>query len=102
MENRKWLKRKYPDTYKEVNSFLDDKHLAEFKKRKYKLGRLVSDVISVQKYPKGRLIMFKRSNPINNHNYPLHHVIIKCQKGFTESGYHNINICDNEFIEVVK
>jgi len=34
MENRKWLKRKYPKTFKEFSNILNDQELAYFKKRK--------------------------------------------------------------------
>lgn len=102
MDNRKWLKRKYPKTHKEVDSFLDDNELEDFKKNKYKLGRLKGDIIQVQKYKKGMLIMFKRTNPVTDFNYPLHHGVVKCQKGFTASGYHSLNLTEGDFVEIFK
>jgi hypothetical protein len=102
MDNRKWLKRKYSDTFEKVNIFLDKTALIEFKKRKYKLGILTKDIIQVQKYKAGNLIMFKRSNPVNDENYPLHYAIIKCDKGFTQSGYHSFWINEDDFEEIIK
>ncbi len=102
MDNRKWLKRKYPKTFDEVNKFLNEPQLSDFKKRKYKLGRLRNNVIQVQNYEAGQLIMFKRSNPINDLNYPLHYGIVKCEVGFTESGYHSIELFEQNFIEITE
>jgi hypothetical protein len=102
MNNRKWLQRKFPKTFNEVNDFLDDEQLSDFKKGKYKLGRLTSDVIYVQKYCKGTLLMFKRRNPVTDENYPLHHGVVKCKVGFTESGYHSIAITDENFVEITE
>jgi len=101
MENRKWLKRKYPQTFIEANEFLNDKELENFKRNKYQLGRIVKPTWHVNLYPVGTLIMFKRSNPIRDENYPLHHAIVKCEVGFTESGYHSINVWEQDF-EVVR
>jgi len=102
MENRKWLKRKYPKTFKKVDTFLNDGMLIEFKKFNYKLGVLTNDIIQCQTYKKGRLIMFKRTNPVNDQNYPVHHGVIKCQKGYTASGYHSIPVLNQDFKEIVK
>lgn len=100
MENRKWLKRKYPKSFSKANKFLNDSELEAFKSKNYKLGILKRDICQVQKYPKGQLIMFKRSNPVNDYNYPIHNAVIKCDVGFTSSGYHSINIFDGDFKEV--
>ncbi len=100
MENRKWLKRKYPKSFVEVNEFLNDSELETFKKGKYKLGRTIKPVWQINLYPKGTLITFKRSNPITNENYPMHHAVAKCDVGFTSSGYHSINVWNEEFEEV--
>lgn len=102
MEARKWLKRKYPKTFDEVSEFLNDVQLSEFKVRKYKLGRLIRDVstMSDTNYGKGTILMFKRSNPVWSYNYPMHHGIVKCDIGFTHSGYHSISIWDGDFIEI--
>jgi hypothetical protein len=101
MNPEKWLKRKYPNSFKEIRQFLDDKQLIEFKKSKMKIGRLTNDIIKCQKYFNGSLIIFRKSNPINSYNYPMHYGIIKCQKGYTESGYHSIHIFDCDFIEII-
>lgn len=100
MDNRKWLKRKYPKTFTEANEFLNDSELKYFKDNKYKLGRIVKPTIYVKEYPIGTLIMFKRSNPINDYNYPMHHAIVKCEVDFTQSGYHSINIWESDFKEI--
>ena len=102
MENRKWLKRKYPDTFNEVNEFMDDNILMEFKRYKYKLGRLKNDIHYVQKYPKDSLVIFKRRNPVTDESYPLIYTVIKCQNGFTESGYHSIETTENDIVEINK
>jgi hypothetical protein len=101
MENRKWLKRKYPDSFDEINAFFNDGYLSIFKKGKRKMGRLVRDIIQEQEYPKGTILIFIRSNPINSFNYPLHHGIIKCKRGFTASGYHSIDIYEKDFEEIL-
>ena len=102
MDNRKWLQRKYPKTFKEANEFLNDKELENFKKNKYKLGRIIKPTWYVNLYPAGTLIIFKRSNPVKDYNYPLHHAIAKCEIGFTESGYHSIDIFNESFEEIKK
>ena len=102
MENRKWLKRKYPKSIKEVNEFLNDEQLDFFKKHKYKIGRLTENIRKEETYVKGSLCMFKRSNPINSYNYPLHTIIIKCDTNLTESGYNNCWVTPNQVEEVIK
>jgi len=97
MENKKWLKRKYSNTYEELINFFDDKFLQEFRNSKYKMGKLVENVGD---YSKGSLVAFKRSNPINDYNYPIHHGIVKCSKGYTTSGYHSISIFEKDFKEI--
>ncbi len=92
MDNRKWLKRKYPKSFKEVNEFLDDLHLEEFKKMNYKLGIITRPSWSIDLYPEGTMIMFKRSNPVTDMNYPMHHAIAKCRNDYTPSGYHSISV----------
>jgi hypothetical protein len=100
MENKKWLKRKYPDSFTEIVEFLNDKELENFKRNKYKLGRLVKPVWYVNLYPTNTLIMFKRSNPIYDVNYPLHYAVVKCEDNLTESGYHSINLFEQDFEEI--
>ena len=53
MENRKWLQRKYPKTFHEVNKFLNDEQLQYFKERKYKLGKLTENINQEEIYGKG-------------------------------------------------
>lgn len=100
MDNRKWLKRKYPKTFKEVNEFLNDAQLESFRKQKYNLGRIVMPTWYVELYPTGTMIMFKRANPVRDINYPMHHAIVKCEVGFTQSGYHSIDVFEEEFKEI--
>ena len=102
MENRKWLQRKYPESFKELNEHFNERELANFKKSNLKIGRLTKDITCVQKYKKGSIIHFKRSNPVGNADHPLNYCVIKCQEGFTESGYHSFDIADNCFIELSK
>lgn len=97
MDNRKWLKRKYPKIFNEVNEFLNDKELETFRKHNYKLGRLIENVSFFDLYPAGTLIAFKRSNPITSYNYPMHHAIVKCDAKLTESGYLSIDVFDSQF-----
>lgn len=100
MDDRKWLRRKYPEVFDEVNSFLDDHQLSEFKKRKYNLGRLVSDMLDMEDYSAGTMIMFKRSNPVRDYNYPMHYAVIKCSDGITASGYLSMSIYERDFKEI--
>ena len=100
MDDRKWLKRKYPAMFNELDEFLDDDRLAEFRKRKYKAGRLIRPVWYVNLYPVGTVIMFKRSNPVRDPNYPMHHAVVRCDVGFTESGYHLIDLFEQDFEEI--
>jgi hypothetical protein len=100
MENLKWLKRKYPDSFEELKDCFDRLELDNFKKAKLKIGRLTKDVIHCQNYKKGTLIQFRRSNPVNNYNYPHVYCVVKCQLGFTESGYHSFNILTKDFVEI--
>jgi hypothetical protein len=99
MDNRKWLKRKYPKSFNEISNFLDDKALIQFKDGKYKIGRLVMDNFAMIK---GELMFFKRSNPVNDYNYPSHPAIFKCSKNHTVSGYHSEWITENYYEEIVK
>lgn len=100
MESIKWLKRKYPNTFEELNEYFDRHQIEEFKKSTMKIGRLVKDVVCGNKYKKGSIIQFKRSNPINSYNHPFVYAILKCKVGYTESGYHSFNITENDFIEI--
>jgi hypothetical protein len=102
MENRKWLKRKFPKSFEKINIFFDDEMLDTFKKGKYNIGKLSEDIIYVQKYKKDSLVIFKRSNSINSYSYPNIHAIVKCQKGFTTSGYHSIDLHEKNIIEILK
>lgn len=100
MENRKWLKRKYPESFERINNFFDDSFLKEFRENKMRIGVLTSDVLNVVKYNKGSIVAFKKSNPITNFNYPSNYGVFKCEKGFTESGYHSVMIFENQFTEL--
>lgn len=101
MESKKWLKRKYPNTFEELNEYFDRHELENFKKSTMKIGRLTKDLINGNKYKKGTIIQFKRRNPINDsYNYPWVYAILKCKVGYTESGYHSFDITQNDFIEI--
>jgi len=105
MDNRKWLKRKYPETFEEANNFFNDGLLNEFKLGKYKLGRLIKDVYFDEHltYKKDALIVWKRNKSYWEGKwdglFDLY-TIIKCKKGFTTSGYHSIHITENELEEI--
>jgi hypothetical protein len=98
MENRKWLKRKYPQSFTEVNKFLNDEQLQQFKAGNYKLGILIENINQEEIYEKGKLCMFKRTNPINDYNYPLHPIIVKGNN--TMSGYHSFWVSPDQVEEV--
>lgn len=101
MDSINWLKRKYKKSFKELNDYFDRHEIENFKKSTLKIGRLNKDIIQCQKYKKGSIIQFRRSNPINDFNHPFVYCVIKCQVGYTESGYHSFNIQENDFSEVV-
>lgn len=100
MDNRKWLKRKYPKTFEDVSKFLNDEQLQYFKDRKYKLGRLTEDINQEEIYGKGKLCFFKRSNPVNSYNHPLHTITVKCTDNLTMSGYNSFWVCPTQVEEV--
>lgn len=100
MENRKWLKRRYPLIFEEVNDFLNDEQLGYFKDLKYKLGRLTVDINQEEIYYKDSLCFFKRSNPVNDYNYPLHQIIVKCSDRLTTSGYNCFWVSPEQVEEV--
>ena len=100
MEDLKWLKRKYPNSFEELNKYFDRQELCDFKKSTLKIGRLNKDIIYCQKYKKGSIIQFRRSNPINDYNHPFVYCVVKCQVGYTASGYHSFNITKNDFTEI--
>lgn len=102
MNDIKWLKRKYEESFNELNVYFDRHELRHFKKSAFKIGRLTKDIIQCQKYKKGSIIQFKRSNPINDYNHPFVYCIVKCQVEYTESGYHSFNINENDFEELIK
>lgn len=95
MENRKWLQRRYPKIFDEVDKFLNDEQLQTFKTFKYKLGRLTEDIYQEELYNKGDLCMFKRSS-ITSYNYPLHPVTVKCADNLTVSGYKSFWVTPNQ------
>lgn len=97
MENRKWLKRKYPISFVKVNRLLNDEYLSKFKKERFRIAVLKKD-IGIHK--PGEFIIFKRSNPVNSYNYPMHYGIAKCSKGYTTSGYHSIDVFEDDINEI--
>lgn len=105
MDNQKWLKRKFPKSFEEVNAVFTDEYITELKVYGYKLGKLKEPQIMEfgrkEKYPVGTYIIFKRSNPVRSYNYPLHYAITKCLiENFTASGYHSFSIYESEFEEI--
>lgn len=102
MNDLKWLQRKYPNSFEELQEYFNEKELNYFKKSNLKIGRLIRDVIWCQKYKKGSIIQFGRSNPINDPNHPYVYCVIKCQPNYTESGYHSFNIKEEDFEELTK
>ena len=102
MENRKWLKRKYPNSYDELDKYFNDDQLCDFKRSRRKIGRLKNAIFNMDgsMYDIGTLIQFKRSNPIRDYNYPDVYCIAKCDPGYTASGYHSFTIHDKDFIEL--
>lgn len=102
MENRKWLQRKYPKAFKEANVFLNDERLQLFKEGKYKLGALAETIKQEEVYESGKLCMFKRSNPINSYNYPLHPIIVKCNDRLTMSGYNSFWVHPYQVKEILQ
>jgi len=101
MENRKWLQRKYPKTFNEVDLFLNDEQLELFKRGNYKLGKLTENINEGEVFKKNKLCMFKRSNPIKSYNYPLHPIIVKCKETLTTSGYLSFWVSPNQVQEVL-
>lgn len=99
MEDRKWLRRKYPDSFKELDDYFDRHELRDFKKSTRKIGRLTKDIVQGQKYKKGTVIEFRKSS-ITEYNHPYVYCIVKCQLGYTESGYHSFNITEQDFKEI--
>lgn len=65
MNSLKWLQRKYPNSFEELNAYFDRNEIKNFKKSTMKIGRLTKDVVWCQKYKKGSIIQFRRSNPVN-------------------------------------
>ena len=102
MDNRKWLKRKYPKSFNRVNSFLNDEQLQNFRNGKYKLGETTKELKEEETYSVGTLSIFKRSNPINSYNYPMHPIIVKCRDGLTISGYHSFWVTPDKCKEITE
>lgn len=100
MESIKWLKRKYPNSFEDLNNYFDRFELENFKKSRMKLGRLTKDVSCGRKYKKGEIVQFRRSNPINDYNHPWVEIVLKCPVGFTESGYHSFLVSEDCFTEI--
>jgi hypothetical protein len=100
MDSVKWLQRKYPKSFDELNKYFDRHEIENFKKSTLKIGRLTKNVVWCKKYKRGSIIQFRRSNPINDYNHPFVYAILKCKVGYTESGYHSFNITEKDFIEI--
>ena len=99
MNNLKWLKRKMPMNYERFMDFVDYDNM----KNKYLFGVLNNTVdANGKKYNSGTHILFKRSNPINNENHPIIYVIAKCEKGFTQSGFHSFTVSDKDVYEIFR
>lgn len=100
MNNIKWLKRKYPTSFNKLSKYFNDEQLSEFKKAKRKIGVLTKDIKQCEMtYKKGSVIQFKRSR-IDSENYPFVYVVLKCELGFTQSGYHAFTLFENDFKEL--
>lgn len=98
MKNDKWAKRKYPNTYKEILPFINyDKDL-----KKYKVGRLLEDLKIEELYKKGTIFLYRKTNPINDYNYPDIYVIFKCiDQKITFSGFHSFMVSPLNFEEII-
>lgn len=99
-----WLIRKYPNSFDKISQFLDETQLKEFKEKKYKIGILNKDIHYVQKYEKGSIVMWKRHKSYYEGTWDGTfniYCVIKCQKGFTESGYHSIGVCESDIDELL-
>lgn len=93
MNNRKWLKRKYPKSFNIINEMLNDEQLQKFRAGKYKAGIFTECIAKGDLYTEGKLCMFKRANPIDFDIYPLITVTVKCcTENFTPSGYHTFYV----------
>lgn len=99
-----WLIRKYPNSFDKISRFLDEAQLKEFKGNKYRIGVLNKDIHYEQKYDKGSMVMWKRYKSYCDGRWDgtfSIYCVIKCQNGFTESGYHSIGICASDIDEVL-
>lgn len=99
-----WLIRKFPNSFNKINEFLDETQLKELKEKKYRIGVLNKDIHYVQKYEKGAMVMWKRNKSWFEGKWDGTfniYCVIKCQKGFTESGYHSIGVCESDIDEVL-
>lgn len=100
MDSIKWLQRKYPKSFDELNEYFDSNEIENFKKSTLKIGRLTKNVYG-KRYKRGSIIQFRRSNPINDYNHPFVYAVLKCKhKGYTASGYHSFDITEKDFIEI--
>ncbi len=118
--SHRWLQRKYPESYQEIKKFLDGYSEStfdrEFKQEKRKIGRLNKDISYVGKYKKGALVVWnsykvhdsdcENSDSENDDGvwtgeYDIR-CDVKCKKGFTESGYHTINVIRADIDEVLR
>lgn len=101
MDNRKWIKRKYPKSFSIINEMLDDEHVYIFKNKRYSFGKLVNSItVNTLYFAKGTFIIFKK---INRHNPPLYNIILKLKvKDSEENSYCSIESNGDVFKEIKK
>jgi len=103
MENNKWLKRKFPNSFERIKNFLDDNQFQQFKNYKFRIGILKEDLMNCQNYPKDSIFLYKMNKVYYKNrwtgDYDMY-LVFKCQKGYTASGYHGF-ICSGVKYEEV-
>ena len=98
MDNQKWLKRKYPKSYKYIKDILNDERIRALKYDNFRLGIMT---VADFGYEKGTYIIFLKANPINSYNYPFHYCVTKCKKdGVTASGWQGFGLIMTSFDEL--
>ena len=105
MNSDKWLKRKYPKSYDKVREFLDDAELEEFRRYKRKFGIINNDILNCQMYPKGSLFIYNHQKDCDEEGWTgefRYYCIFKCQKGYTQSGYHSFLVWGKLNFEEIK
>jgi hypothetical protein len=111
MNINKWLSRKYPESFKKISEFLDEKMLYKLKIEKFRIGTLkkfiIADNIADEEilYPKGTMVMWKRykfyDEGLWTGCFDIY-CLAKCKEGFTSSGYHSIFVKESDIEEVLK